>query len=88
VPNEPTVSTKSGLLFERYCSFTAGCLNGTCSTQSHTGRWGGEPRQPLHGCPWRTPTVARACHNGNHFADDVCKNFTRRSILGWVNRLA
>lgn len=26
--------------------------------------------------------------NCNHFTDDVCKNLTRKSIPGWVNRLA
>ncbi|AQK45792.1 DeSI-like protein [Zea mays] len=26
--------------------------------------------------------------NCNHFTDDVCKNLTRKSISGWVNRLA
>jgi hypothetical protein len=26
--------------------------------------------------------------NCNHFTDDVCKNLARKSIPGWVNRLA
>lgn len=82
VPNEPVVSTKSGLLFEwqlieRYIE------------APHTGRGGGEIHQPLHRCMWHTPTASCACHPRDGLVlDDVCKNLVRRSILGWVNRLA